>query len=236
MRPILFELLHQPIYSYPLFLGLSFGSAYYYALSVLEKKYQSLISFRILFIGIFLFAWLGAKVFFLIHTSHSAINDFASSNFWLGGGFVFYGGLIFATLFALLYCLVLKKFSFKDLLLCMPALPLAHAIGRIGCFLAGCCFGAESTFWWMNKHPVQLYEAFGNFCIFLFLKWLIRKNRVIEIPYAYFVSYSILRFLLEFYRADQIRGVYFGLSSAQFTSIFILMVLGSIKYKLSKKN
>jgi phosphatidylglycerol:prolipoprotein diacylglycerol transferase len=230
LRPILLNLFHYPIYSYPLFLGLSFGSAYYYSLSALQGRKVNLFSFRMLFIGIFISAWVGAKLFFLLHTSKFPMTDAGTSVFWLGGGFVFYGGLIFATLFALFYSLMLKRFDLKDLIFCLPALPLAHAIGRVGCFLAGCCFGSESSFWWMNRHPVQLFEAIGNLCIFFILRSSLSKLNMLLIPFMYFFSYSFLRFFLEFFRADQARGIYLNLlSSAQVTSL-ALLGLGSLVY------
>lgn len=227
MRPILLNLFHYPIYSYPLFLGLSFGFAYYYCLGVLGTKRLLLNSFRKLFIGVFASAWIGAKLFFILHSSADLGSSYDVSSFWLGGGFVFYGGLIFASTFALIYCKFFKKFDFKDLLICLPALPLGHAVGRLGCYLAGCCFGSESSFFWMNRHPVQLYEAIGNLFIFISLRKL-QKTHLSLTPYFYFFTYTFLRFSLEFFRADYIRGIYWGLSSAQWTSIILVIIVSGI--------
>ncbi len=236
LRPILLNLFNYPIYSYPLFLGLSFGTAYYYGLNAVESAKEKVGSYRFLFIGIFLSAWLGAKVFFLIHSSNDVADDAMNSNFWLGGGFVFYGGLIFSSIFALLYTLLLKRFPYKLLLSILPALPLAHAIGRVGCFLAGCCFGKEWSSLGLHRHPVQLYEAAGNLLIFFYLRRIARSDRVLLTPVIYFLGYSGLRFVLEFFRADLIRGSYFGLlSAAQLTSVFLVLVAGFWAFSIRKK-
>ena len=87
---------------------------------------------------------------------------------------------------------------------CAAALPIGHAIGRLGCFAAGCCYGKPTTVAWgvvfknpmaeqlagtplgVHLHPTQLYEASLEFLNFLFLMWLGKRQRFIgEIFGAY---------------------------------------------------
>lgn len=166
------------------------------------------------------------------------------------GGMVFYGGFIGACVGILLYTKFLKKIGRSlafDLL--AVAMPLFHVFGRIGCFFGGCCYGKEWS-WGFTSHgntlvpeindvvriPVQLIEASCNLIIFLLILFLYFKleQRGILI-YIYMIIYSVTRFILEFYRGDEIRGELFSLSTSQWISIilflFSIIKLITIKYK-----
>jgi phosphatidylglycerol:prolipoprotein diacylglycerol transferase len=158
---------------------------------------------------------------------------------------VFYGGLLGAIPVAWWY---IKKHSlplFRTLDVLAPAVALGQAIGRLGCFAAGCCYGAPSTAAWsvifhsedahalvgvplgIPLHPSQLYESLGTF---LLLLWLLRilKNRRFEgqVFSSYLIAYAILRFSLEFLRGDVARGTVFGgtLSTSQFIAIVVVFL------------
>ena len=100
-----------------------------------------------------------------------------------------------------------------------PGLAIGHAIGRMGCFAAGCCYGEKCDRPWavtytdpeagqrvgvplgVPLHPTQIYEAMGNLVIFGLLWWKLRKNyRTGELFGYYLILYSILRFGVEFFR------------------------------------
>ncbi len=225
MLPILIRTHYLTLYSYPLFLGLAWGLAYNYCLSVLSESKLTVGEFRIFFVGNFLLSWIGAKTFFLFFSAQQSMNLYlTNSNFWLGGGFVFYGGLVFCLLYTWLFLGVRKK-TFAHLAPFLPALPLAHAVGRLGCLLAGCCFGAETTsFFSVHIHdknliPVQLLESSGCLLIAIFLMKKSFKRSPLWGLMIYSLSYSVLRFLLEFLRADEVRGSFGVLSSSQWVSL-----------------
>ena len=101
----------------------------------------------------------------------------------------------------------------------LPALPLAQTFGRIGCLLAGCCYGVPVSWGvWMDPAsgapadtallPVQLLEALGTagLCLLLLRIGSVRRSPGFLLG-TYLVCYSILRFVLEFYRYDSIRGM-----------------------------
>ncbi len=230
MWPVLYKGTDLIIYSYPLFMGMSWGLSYQLTRGILESKGISLKGFQFLFWGIFLNSWVGAKVFYLITSGKTDLTT--NSSFWLGGGFVFYGGFLFSLIFVLLYCLVFKKFKLSDLAYLSPGLAFGHALGRIGCLLAGCCFGTTCSLPWAIhlhdewRHPVQAYEALGLVFIGFFILKLIRKNTPgVQVVLSYIGSYSLLRFSLEFIRGDKIRGVYYGLSTSQWVSLVLIMTL-----------
>lgn len=157
------------------------------------------------------------------------------------GPVVYYGGLL-----ALIYYIFLvarfKKISFLILFdLCVPALLLGHALGRLGCWARGCCFGSSCPYPWglthsLNStplHPVQLYEAFG----LLLLGFISFKRPFKNLPrnsILFLLLYPSFRFFLEFVRGDEVRGFWLSLSTSQWIS-FPLFVLGLILWIQGKR-
>ncbi len=232
MLPILFRSSFFYLYSYPLFMGLAWGVGYHLTKSLLER-YSNLQGYGFFFWGNFTAAWIGSKVFYLVFSSGGQVELYASSSsFWLGGGFIFYGGLIFGLLFSLVSIFVFKKFSLNKLAYFLPGLAFGHAIGRLGCFLAGCCFGHVCELPWAIhqhgelRHPVQLYEALALFILGYFnLKMIKQKKSAEKIVAFYFIFYSLIRFIIEFFRGDSIRGLHqAGLSTSQYISVFLFIL------------
>lgn len=224
-------------------MGLAWGIGYFLTLYLLEADNQDTTNIRNLFIGFFLSAWIGAKVFFLIFSSEEQTLQYLSANsFWLGGGFVFYGGLIFGLVFYAIFSLWLKKFPFNQSMYLVPGLVFGHALGRVGCFLTGCCYGSLCDLPWKIhlhgewRHPVQLYEVLGLILIGLTsIRFLKNKKENQTVILFYLISYSILRFVLEFFRGDRIRGVFFlDLSTSQYISLGLL--IAGCFYYLWKKS
>ncbi|MBQ0000883.1 MAG: prolipoprotein diacylglyceryl transferase, partial [Clostridiales bacterium] len=154
----------------------------------------------------------------------------------MGFGFTVYGGVIGGILLGFLYCRKrgLKFLQFFDLI--MPSVALAQGFGRIGCFLAGCCYGKESASGWTVtfQHsdmapngvpliPTQIYSSLFDFALALLLIYLaerIRRDGVIAGLYLCF--YSAGRFIIEFFRGDMERGQIGILSTSQFLAVFSL--------------
>ena len=150
------------------------------------------------------------------------------------GGFVFYGGLIFGILGAFLG-IKIAKCSMRDYEnTLIQTIPLAHGFGRIGCLCAGCCYGKPTDHFFhvvfthpasdapvgIGLIPVQIYESLFNFILFfvlLFLDVKYPKNRLL-VP-IYLMAYSAERFVIEYFRYDEVRGFFGGLSTSQWISI-----------------
>lgn len=166
----------------------------------------------------------------------------------LGDGFVVYGGIIGGILTGYFYCKKnkLSFFPFFDLI--MPSVALAQGFGRIGCFLAGCCYGKETTGNWaiifqksefapngIPLIPTQLYSSFLDFLNAGILVWLSGKTKKDgKIAALYMVFYSIGRFGIEFLRGDLERGNVGIFSTSQMISIGIFLV-GIFLLLFSKK-
>ncbi|MCI1722975.1 MAG: prolipoprotein diacylglyceryl transferase [Lachnospiraceae bacterium] len=157
-------------------------------------------------------------------------SDFAAQYL---GGLVFYGGLIGGMIGALIYCRQYRLYLPDYFTAVIPAIPLVHAIGRLGCFCAGCCYGKPTGLWFgvtfpavseapggIPRIPTQLIESACLFLLF-FILWrysFVCRREMNMLP-AYLISYGILRFLIEFLRGDDIRGFLGPLSTSQWISI-----------------
>ena len=154
------------------------------------------------------------------------------------GGLVFYGGMVLAILGLFIYCKI-KKYSFGVVADYMvPSLAIGHAMGRVGCLINDCCYGAVTNsiriYHLKNepmdcfRHPTQLYEIVYLITLAMIFTWLLKKDskrprKNGSLTAWYCVSYATLRFLNEYLRADD-RGGFFTslrLSPAQITSIIM---------------
>lgn len=152
--------------------------------------------------------------------------------YFVSGGIVFYGGMIGVLVGVVLFCKIRKKESILMLDSIAPAIPLFHFWGRIGCLFAGCCYGLPWS--WgvimrdspdVIRFPVQFIE--GVCCLGIFLALIIKEKkhgRKWNIC-IYLISYAICRFVLEYFRGDTVRGIWWGmLSTAQIVSVIIFIV------------
>jgi phosphatidylglycerol:prolipoprotein diacylglycerol transferase len=181
---------------------------------------------------------LGAKLLLLVVEGPRYLSSWTEFVEFLRSGGVFYGGLIGAV--AALVVLLRKRrigfWTFADM--AAPAAALGHAIGRIGCFLAGCCWGRECSLPWavtftnpvaernvgvpldVPLHPTQLYESAGLFALCGLLLAVGKRLRPGQTFALYLGAYALLRFTIEFFRGDP-RGTVFGgaLSTSQLIAL-----------------
>ncbi len=199
-----------------------------------KRSMNSDVLYPMTFLSV-LFGFAFAKILFCIVEFKTFMEnpaDVLSSN-----GFVVYGGVMGGALTTYIICKI-KKLKFVDYFdLMLPSVALAQAFGRIGCFLAGCCYGRETesfigiTFTHsdfapngVKLLPTQLISSAGMFIISAVLFLYARKERRAgRVGALYMILYSIGRFLVEFLRNDY-RGEVGFLSTSQFISLFILIV------------
>ena len=199
-------------------------------------------------IFVFLFAAIGA--FFGMHLLYGITNlehwgillkaeslaDFAGRFATLFGGSVFYGGLLGGALAGGISIRVQKLPAGLTADCIAPSAALFHAFGRVGCFLVGCCYGVEwehgITFTeslvesanGVPRLPVQLIEVGLELVLFAVLSALLHKNKLHGGLFAvYLASYSVGRFVIEFWRGDDYRGFFLGLSTSQIVSVLVLV-------------
>ena len=164
----------------------------------------------------------GAKILFLIlGWEHYASGEL---RFWadFDVGFVFFGGLLGATAAGLIFALVRGLSFVRGADYFAVAIPIGHAIGRIGCFFTGCCPGRP-------PHPVQLYEAFGLALIALVCRGVLTRveSGTAQAGTAfrcYIILYGLLRILLDPLRADGRPERFLGLSHQQLIALLIVVL------------
>jgi phosphatidylglycerol:prolipoprotein diacylglycerol transferase len=193
---------------------------------------------------------IGSKVLYIInewHTLGHLSEIFSFSTLQAGG--VFSGGLLAGLAVAVWY---IRKHDIPTLAACdafAPGLAIGHAIGRLGCFAAGCCFGKETHHFWgvtftnqlansisgtplgIPLQPTQLFEAAVEFANFLVLTWMLKRKKFDgQVFGAFLILYGTARFFLEFLRGDPGRGEIIPgvLSGTQFIAIFFVLGGGII--------
>ncbi len=234
-----------------------FGGAVATIFSLLMCKKDKSVSLTDLFFSLIyavIGCWIGAKLLYIlisVDTYWLADKVFEENiYYWLSilmtGGFVFYGGLAGAVIGILIYCHRFK-ISFRNVIsIITPSIALFHAFGRTGCFLGGCCYGIEyhgflSVTYSLSPiapkniplFPVQLVEVALNLVICIVLTYIfLNKAHKISTFGVYLVLYPPVRFILEFFRGDLIRGFIGFLSVSQWISIFLFAfgILILLKY------
>ncbi len=259
MHPILFEIPRIvfgdwvlgpiPIRMYGLMIGIGFLVSMY--LASRQARKEGLDPDRVLDMGVYLLlaAIVGSRILYVLTTwqefSQNPLEAFA---IWKGG-LVFYGGLLAAVPTGIWYVRRHKLPVWKTADIMAPYIALGHAFGRLGCFFAGCCYGAPTSsacgVTFSDPHslaplgvplvPTQLLESGGEFLNFSLLLLVTRYKRFDgQVFWFYPLFYAVLRFTLEFYRGDVVRGLYFGglISTSQiiaigmvFVSLFMLLTL-----------
>ncbi|HEX8846324.1 MAG TPA: prolipoprotein diacylglyceryl transferase [Pyrinomonadaceae bacterium] len=245
MFPEIFRIGDFHLYTYGVLLALAFLAALVVAAKLAAR--DGLPRERIYDLGLWvlLAALVGSKILMLFTEPEyrGDLGKLFSLDFLRSGG-VFYGGFIGAVLAAYFLIRRYKLPWWKTADAFAPGIALGNAIGRQGCFAAGCCWGKETTMPWGMKftqagnevtgvpfdryiHPTQLYESFGALLIFFFLLWLHRRKRFSsQVILLYAVLYSVMRFTIEIFRDDprgDILGLttLTGLSTSQMLSILV---------------
>lgn len=184
---------------------------------------------------------------------------------WAGisGGLTYYGGFIGASTVAF-FRLRSDRFPFfRAADMAGFVIPFGLGFGRMGCVLAGCCFGKPLDAPWaiifpphsaasekqaqlhllgspghasLPVHPTQLYESAGAFALAAFLMWFVhpRKRYDGQVFVAFVACYALLRFVLEFFRSDD-RGGWMGLSTSQWIGLLLIAVAAVVHRQLTRR-
>ena len=248
MYPVLFSIGPVNIYGYGFMIAVGILAAFFVATK--RAPGFELDPDAVLNIGLVgaVCGFIGAKVLFCIVEYSSFIAD-PVGTFISGNGFVVYGGIIGGVAGAFLYCKKKDQDFLRYFDLIMPSIALAQGFGRIGCFLAGCCYGMETDLPvgvvfthselapnGVKLLPTQLMSSAGDFIIAFVL--IVLAKKIVgkgKIGLLYVILYSIGRFAVEFFR-DDARGSVGALSTSQFISIFTFIAALGIYIWISKRN
>lgn len=238
MFPILVKIGPVSIHTYGFLLAVGVASGLWFL--YIQGKKHGMDAPKLLDMAFYtiIVSLIGAKlVLFAGHFSYYVKNPSELISFARTGG-VFQGGLAFGVVFALWY---MKKHAiptWKVADIAVAALALGHGFGRIGCFMAGCCFGRECSVPWgvtfhneyasnltgiptgVLLHPSQLYEAILNFSNFVILFFILKKKKFDGQVFSfYIINYSIIRYFVEFYRGDHSDKTYLLQNPSPYLSV-----------------
>ena len=244
MLPRLFHVGSLSIYSYGVLTALGFLLAILWPTSLAKKEGISATKMEGLGLLIVLSAGVGSKLLTAWDYPGFYSGDWTHflSDQILGRGGVFYGGFLLAVACSAAYCRLVNLPGWQVADCVAPGLALAQGLGRVGCFLAGCCWGTATQLPFgvifrselahtitgvplqVRLHPTQHYEAAVVLLVIPFLMWL-RKRRAFsgQVVLVYVLFYAVARFLLEFLRGDP-RGYHFHhlLSTSQLIGLLII--------------
>lgn len=243
MHPILFHIGSLEVRSYGVMIVIGFALAVWWSMRVAPRygvESEQILDFVLLTA---LAGVLGARlVYVLLDWSSFAREPLRALYFWEGGlsfhGAVIGGGLAVALLARR------KGIPFLRLAdVLAPGVALAYAIGRIGCFLGGCCYGVPTDLPWAcsfqdpfhphvhtpPSHPTQIYASFSNLLIFTLLARMQKPPHPEgKVFWAYLALYGVYRFIVEFWRIGATSTVLaLGLSDAQWVSMLMVLLGGA---------
>lgn len=244
MLPRLFHVGYFSIYSYGMLTALGFLLAILWPTSLAKKEGISETKMEGLGLLIVLSAGVGSKLLTAWDYPGFYSSDWTHflSDQILGRGGVFYGGFLLAVACSAAYCRLVDLPGWQVADAVAPGLALAQGLGRVGCFLAGCCWGTPTELPFgvtfrselahnltgvplqVRLHPTQLYEATLVLSAIPFLMWLRKKRSFFgQVILVYVLFYAVARFFLEFLRGDP-RGYHFShlLSTSQLIGLFII--------------
>ncbi|WP_457551154.1 prolipoprotein diacylglyceryl transferase [Desulfobacula sp.] len=250
MHPILFHIGSFNLYTYGLFVALGFMTALWVSQKNAQPHGISAQVISDIFFVILISALLGARLLYVL------INFDSYKENWLdifkiwNGGLVFFGGFIGAVVTAFIYLTMknLKIWNTADIL--APGIALGHAVGRLGCFFAGCCYGKACDLPIAIKftnpdslaplniylHPTQIYSVFSNLTLFFILLWLQKRKKFDGMVFLiYIMLYSLFRFIVEFFRGD-FRGnfIFDFISLSQGIGLIVFLMAFVLLIKLSR--
>jgi phosphatidylglycerol:prolipoprotein diacylglycerol transferase len=248
MYPELFHIGSFPVNTYGVLLAMAFMAALFVA-SRLGGR-DGLPRERVFDLGLWMLlgGLVGSKLLLMVAEPEYGTNwrNLISIDFLRSGG-VWYGGFIGGLLTGVLLIRRYRLSFWKVMDAFAPGVALGQAVGRQGCFAAGCCWGRPTDAPWgvefgeaahritgvpvgVHLHPTQLYESAATFIIFLFLYWLHGRKRFSgQVIATYAVLYGLTRFTIEFFRDDprgDIAGLttLTGLSTSQLISLVVVIV------------
>jgi phosphatidylglycerol:prolipoprotein diacylglycerol transferase len=242
MYPRLFDLGPFTIYTYGVLLAAAFLLGL--KLATARARRRGLDPAKVLDLGIYIIvaAIVGGKVLLLVTDFQTFRANPAEVLSLARSGGVFYGGLILAVLVAAWYMRRHALPLWPTFDAYAPGIALGHAVGRVGCFMAGCCWGHATTLPWgitftdpftgsyvgtplgTPLHPTQIYEVLAETAILMFLLWLERgrgRNFAGRTFWTYILLYGLSRYVIEFFRGDP-RGTVWVFSTSQFISVLLV--------------
>jgi phosphatidylglycerol:prolipoprotein diacylglycerol transferase len=239
MFPILLRIGPVTLHTYGLLVALGFLAAVFIARREFVREGWPISLVDEVVVYLMISGLFGARLFYFVLEGFQEfkMDPWVFLRIW-EGGLVFYGGLIFGLVTLYLFA-QFREINFLSLMDTLAApLLLGHAIGRLGCFAAGCCYGKATDFIlriifthpeslaprFVPLHPTQLYSSLGDLALFWGALKLRRQYPARGVVSAYYLfGYGLFRFLIEFLRGDDRGRFLASLSPSQWVGILLIL-------------
>jgi phosphatidylglycerol:prolipoprotein diacylglycerol transferase len=240
MHPVLFHFGFLTVRTYGVLIALAFLTGIEVVKRAARRRGIPDVFVMDLAVVVVLAGLVGARLFYVCLSWRYYSQHFLEIFKIWEGGLVFYGGFIAATAAGIIY-VRRNKFPLGVTADCFaPGIALGQAIGRLGCFFAGCCYGKPTSLPWavrfsnpaslsplgVDLHPTQLYESAGDFAVALIL-WVLfnrRRDSNGQFFWLYVLLYGVLRFLVETLRGDERGGTLGGLYPSQCIALAAVLI------------
>ncbi|HEX6211326.1 MAG TPA: prolipoprotein diacylglyceryl transferase [Methylomirabilota bacterium] len=254
MFPELLTIGPVTVYTYGVMLAAAYLLGLWLAMS--RARQRGLDPNRTLDLGIAIIvsALVGAKLLLLI-VDFEHFRSPAELLTLIRAGGVFYGGLLAAVGVAFWYMRRHRMPLWTTTDVFAPGIALGHAVGRLGCLAAGCCFGRPADLPWaitfanpaaaanvgtplgVPLHPTQIYESLAEAGILVLLLATERRGRPFpgRTFWSYLLLYGVTRFVIEFFRGDERGMVFEVLSTSQFISVLLVPLSVAMLLYLSRR-
>ncbi len=250
--PVLFRINGFTIHSWGFFVSLGIIISLFLMMREFKQKREELLNLTIITM---ISAIIGARLLYVLLNLDYFLSHTKQVFNVMSGGLSLFGAIGLGLLGFIAYS-KLRNLDYKKYLdIFSIYIPLSQSIGRIGCFFNGCCYGSITRVPWGItylggiRHPAQIYESILDFLLFLYLH-SIRNKKILKIPnlglpnsrlrlklkhgdkfLLYLMLYSIIRFIVEFYREEP--RLLFNLTITQYFTIgMIIIVLLILKTRL----
>lgn len=228
MKPFL-HLGFIQIPTFYLVLSLAFLAGLYFLSQRIEnnKSFERKLAFDLVLV-LMIAGFLGGRLFHVLYEKPAYYWQYPLRifQFWQGG-YVYFGGMLSATAAGYLFLKSKKENFLRWADFMTPTASLVYALGRLGCFFEGCCYGKFCDLPWAinQRHPTQLYMSGAEIFTFLFVLQMKSPGKTGKIFYSWLTLHCSLRFMIEFFRDDE-RGMMWGnvISISQLLSLIILGV------------
>ncbi len=239
MHSVIFEFVRLKIYSYGLMVALAFLLTTFLARRRVESIGLSKEKFDMFSLWLLVSGIIGARLFYVLLDVKYYMGNPVEIIMLNKGGLAFLGGVFAAFIISILFLKRNKLSVWKVADFIVPYVALGHSIGRMGCYLNGCCYGkpwsgrlgvifpldspAGVSFPYEKIFPIQIFSSLALLMLFLILSLIYKYRRFDgEVVILYLILYSVARFIIEFFRGDNPQ-VAFGLTVFQIVCILIFL-------------
>lgn len=252
MHPVLFDIHGFKIYTYGPIMAVGFLLGFVLLWHIVKRRGDDLEFYMDLYLWLIIGGVAGAKILYsLIEYKEFLEHPIRMLN-CRNGGLVWYGGVIADFFVVMWYARRRGQNVIRVMDNLVAPLALGLAVGRWGCLMGGCCYGKACALPWgvtypegVNPtigpvHPTPIYESLASLLICLVIYLAVRKQARAGIPaLLWFSLYPLARFIIEFFRGDEIRGFLIqtdavNLSTSQFLSLIVVVVAGAALVYVSR--